>query len=108
MAAWYVLAALGLYHAAPGSQAWQLSSPVFEHAVVRTGSRRFRIEATGTSSRNRYIQSAALGRRTFSRTWLPSSRVRRGGVLRLRMGATPNRAWGTGAGAAPPSLSGSR
>jgi putative alpha-1,2-mannosidase len=104
MAAWYVVAALGLYHAAPGSQAWELSSPVFERAVIETGARKLTIEASGTSRLRGYIQSATLGGKDFSRTWLSSERMRRGGALRFTMGAQPNRDWGTGPGAAPPSV----
>lgn len=108
MSAWYVLAALGLYHAAPGSEAWQLSSPAFGKAIVRTGGRRLTVEAAGTSFVSRYVQSATLGGRPFSRTWLPSRRLRQGGVLHFDMGAVPNRQWGTGPDAAPPSLSATR
>jgi predicted alpha-1,2-mannosidase len=109
MSAWYVLAALGVYHAAPGSEAWELSSPAFERAIVHTGgARALTIAAHGASWLRRYVQSATLGRRPFSRTWLPSSTMHGGGALRFEMGARPNESWGTGRGAAPPSLSGSR
>ena len=105
MAAWYVLAALGIYHAAPGSQAWQLASPAFQHAVVRSGDRgqKLIIDADGSSQLNRYVQSATLGGKPFEKTWLQSD-VLRGARLRFSMDATPDKTWATGPGAAPPSL----
>jgi predicted alpha-1,2-mannosidase len=105
MAAWYVLAALGLYHAAPGSQAWLLSSPAFELAVVRVGGkRRLTIEGLGASRAFTYVQSASLDGKPFARTWLPSQTLHAGGRLRFELGALPNRSWGAAPGAAPPSV----
>lgn len=91
MAAWYVLAALGLYHAAPGSQVWQLSSPAFPKAVV---GRKLTIEAAGASRLNRYIQSATLDGRPFDRALLSSAKLHRGGRLAFVMGLRPNKSWG--------------
>jgi predicted alpha-1,2-mannosidase len=106
MAAWYVLAALGLYHAAPGGQAWQLSGPVFDHAVVRTGhGRRLVIDAPGSG---RYIRSATLDGRPFAKTWLPSRVLHRGARLAFAMARLPDKTWATAPDAAPPSLSDSR
>jgi predicted alpha-1,2-mannosidase len=103
MSAWYVLAALGLYHAAPGSQAWELSSPAFPHAVVQLGEgRKLRIDAPGASRLRRYIGSATLDGRPFERTWLPSSKLHSGGKLAFVMDALPDKSWATGPGAAPP------
>jgi predicted alpha-1,2-mannosidase len=103
MSAWYVLAALGLYHAAPGSQAWELSSPAFERAVVHVGGgRKFVIDAVGASRVGRYVQSATLGGKPFERTWLQSEQLHGGGWLRFVMGATPDKSWATGPEAAPP------
>jgi putative alpha-1,2-mannosidase len=105
MAAWYVLAALGMYHAAPGSEAWQLSSPAFERAVVKVGEgRKLVVEANGASRLRKYVQSATLDGKPFNRTWLPSRKVHAGGRLRFEMGVLPNRSWGTQPGAAPPGV----
>jgi predicted alpha-1,2-mannosidase len=92
MAAWYVLAALGLYHAAPGSQVWQLSGPAFPKAVI---GKTLTIHASGASRLNRYIQSATLDGKPFGRPFLSSEKVHRGGRLSFQMGARPNKSWGT-------------
>jgi predicted alpha-1,2-mannosidase len=104
MAAWYVLAALGLYHAAPGSQVWELSSPAFERAIVRLGGKRtLTIEGLGASRAGTYVQSARLDGRPFARTWLPSQKLHTGGRLGFELGVLPNPSWGAAPGAAPPS-----
>jgi putative alpha-1,2-mannosidase len=92
MSAWYVLAALGLYHAAPGSQVWELSSPAFPKAVI---GRKLTIRADGASRLNRYIQSATLGGKPFDRPRLGSGEIHGGGRLTFVMGPTPNKSWGT-------------
>ena len=103
MSAWYVLAALGIYHAAPGSQAWELSSPAFPRAVVHVGgNRKLTIEAAGASRLGRYVQSATLDGRPFERTWLESRDLYAGGKLGFVMGPAPNKSWATEADAAPP------
>jgi putative alpha-1,2-mannosidase len=103
MSAWYVLAALGLYHAAPGSQAWELSSPAFARAVVHVGGRRkLTIDAPGASRPRRYVQSATLDGKPFARTWLPSDKVHGGARLAFVMGAQPDKSWASGPEAAPP------
>jgi predicted alpha-1,2-mannosidase len=105
MAAWYVLASLGLYHAAPGSQAWEISSPAFPHTVVRIGKRKLTIEAPGASRLSKYIQSAQRNGKTLDKTWLSSPDLRKGGRIDYVMGLRPNKSWATSPNAAPPALS---
>src|SRR4051794_13276988 len=103
MAAWYVLAALGVYHAAPGSQAWELSSPAFPHAVIHVGGKRkLTIDAPGASRLRRYIQSATLDGKPFEQTWLPSQKLHAGGRLAFVLGSTPDKSWSAAPEAAPP------
>jgi putative alpha-1,2-mannosidase len=87
-----VLAALGLYHAAPGSQVWQLSGPAFPNAVI---AKKLTIRASRASRLNRYIQSATLDGKPFGSPFLSSEQVHRGGRLNFEMGARPNKSWGT-------------
>jgi len=106
MSAWYVLAALGIYHVAPGVDAWELSSPAFPSVVVHEGSsRRLRIDAPGASKLEPYVHGVRLNGAPISRTFLTSCELRGGGVLGFALGALPDRSWGAGAGAVPPSAS---
>lgn len=107
MSAWYVLAALGIYHVTPGVPAYELSSSVFDSVVIHPGAqgRTFTIRAPGSSTLTPYISSAALDAKPFERTYLTTCELRRGGTLDQTLAAEPNRAWASSPAAAPPSLS---
>jgi putative alpha-1,2-mannosidase len=105
MSAWYVLAALGLYHAAPGSASWQLSSPAFSHVEVRRPGRPVTIDAPGASSASAFIDAATLGGRPLDRAWLSSCELLGGAQLAFTLAPSAGSEWATGPGAAPPSLS---
>ena len=104
MSAWYVLAALGIYHVAPGVDAWEISSPAFAEAVVHQGpGRGLRITAPGAGNLKPYVHGVRLDGRPVHRTFLTTCQLRSGGRLAFSLGAAPDRTWGTGPGAAPPS-----
>ncbi|MEA2273249.1 MAG: hypothetical protein QOI98_1957, partial [Solirubrobacteraceae bacterium] len=106
MSAWYVLASLGIYHAAPGSNAWEVSSPAFARAVVKRGTQGpLTIEAPGATSQVPYIHGANLDGVRLDRTYLSACELQSARTLAYTLSATPDKSWGTGAGAAPPSLS---
>lgn len=108
MSAWYVLAAVGLYQAQPGFDAWELSSPLFSSVVVRgdgTGRPRLTITAAGAGPADEYVAAATLSGRPLTRDWLTVNQVGSGRALALTLRPTPSR-WATGPDAAPPSLSG--
>jgi putative alpha-1,2-mannosidase len=99
-AAWYVLAAVGLYPVAPGDLRYQLSSPLFDRITLRLDppARKpvlFVIETHGNSEKALYIQSATLNGQPFARPWLTWEEIVSGGTLVLEMGETPSE-WGVG------------
>ena len=100
MSAWYVLSALGIYHAAPGVDAWELSSPAFPSVKLRG----LRIDAPGASPVRPYVHAVALNGKPVDRTYLTTCQLDAGGRLSYTLGATADRSWGTGAEAAPPSV----
>jgi predicted alpha-1,2-mannosidase len=103
MAGWYVLQALGIYRAAPGVDAWELSSPMFPRATVNGGGSHLRIEAAGASNAKPYVHGLTLNGAPVTRTFLTTCQLRAGGALNFSLGALPDHKWGTGQGAAPPS-----
>ena len=105
MSAWYVLAALGLYHAAPGVDAWELNSPAFPQIVLGRGRQALRIDAPGAGDARPYVRALSLNGAPVARTYLTSCQLRQGGALDFSLGALPDKSWGTGPGAAPPSES---
>lgn len=105
MSAWYVLAALGLYPAAPGTDTLILGSPLFPHARLRlAGGKVLRVKAPGASNATAYVRRLSLRGRCVGRPWLRWSRLARGGTLRFRLSKRPNRAWGASGSDVPPSF----
>ena len=107
MSAWYVLAALGLYHAVPGTPAWELSGPAFPTASVVVGPRssdRLLVRAPGASPTAPYIAGATLGGHPLKRTYVTTCELTAQRTLAFSVSPVAT-GWATGPGAAPPSAS---
>lgn len=103
MSAWYVFNAAGFYPFCPGSPNYLLGSPLFEETVIQLGAgRSFTVRARHNNAANRYIQSARLNGKSFSKVWLSHQTLIKGGVLELEMGPKPNPSWGSNPEDAPP------
>ena len=106
MSAWYVFAALGLYPGIPGVGGFCLNSPLFPSATIHLGNGQVvRILGEEASAANPYIQTLRLDDRPYQSTWLPYEVLSRGVTLQFKLGATPNKAWGSRPEDAPPSFS---
>ncbi|WP_220388736.1 GH92 family glycosyl hydrolase [[Flexibacter] sp. ATCC 35208] len=90
MSAWYVLAAIGIHPVCPGDTRQEITSPVFDKAVIGN----FTIKATHNSPENIYIQSARLNGKPFNQCHIDYKDIVKGGVLELVMGPSPNEQWG--------------
>ena len=95
MSAWYILAACGLYPVCPGETRYEISSPLFEQITIQVGEgKTFSIQAHHNSPENRYIQSAKLNGKAYTKCHLDYQDIRNGGLLELEMGPNPNKNWG--------------
>ncbi|MFF2463024.1 GH92 family glycosyl hydrolase [Streptomyces mirabilis] len=108
MSAWNVLSSIGIFPVQPGYDTWGLSTPVFERVDLTLDRRYYprgalTIKATGTSDRDRYIQSARVDGSSYGRTYLTTESLRGLRALSFTVGAEPSD-WGTSADAAPPAL----
>ncbi|MGG7662879.1 GH92 family glycosyl hydrolase [Dyadobacter sp. BHUBP1] len=105
MSAWLAFSMMGFYPVAPGTDQYVLGSPVFEEISIETGKkRRFTVKVKGVSDNARYIQSATLNGKPFTRTYITHGELLKGGSLVLQMGDRPNREWGVQAADMPFSL----
>ncbi|MYW91274.1 glycoside hydrolase family 92 protein [Amycolatopsis rubida] len=87
MSAWYVFGALGIYPRTPGSGEMLLSSPLFPHAEVRSGSGAV-LTITGLGS-GKYVRSAWRDGKP-QRDWkAPASLTRYGGRLDFVLSPSP-------------------
>jgi predicted alpha-1,2-mannosidase len=128
LSSWYVLGALGLYPAVPGTDVLAIGSPLFGRATVRlAGGRQLRILASASRrsggnrsthagphvvplalARTPYIQSMRFNGNAYARPWTTFCALARGATLAYRLGARPVRAWGSSAAALPPSFGAGR
>jgi predicted alpha-1,2-mannosidase len=108
MSAWYVFAALGLYPTDPARPAYELAAPLFPKAVVHLEApypiSSFTVEAPNTSAANIYLRGLQVGGQTWPKPWLTQADIARGKTLKYTLGAEPDKGWGTGKEARPPSL----
>jgi len=99
----YVWNALGMYPVIPGVGGLALGTPLFPRAMVRLGNGgTLEILANGEGF---YVQSVRLNGKPYPSTWLPlpvlTAAANR---LEFQLGTVPNKQWGTGANAVPPSF----
>ena len=99
-----VFSSLGFYPVTPGFPVYNIGSPIFSDIKVKVGNGKiFHIIAKNCSEQNKYIQSATLNGKPLDRPWISHEDVVNGATLVLVMGSRPNKEWGSGVDAAPPS-----
>ncbi len=95
MSAWYVLSALGFYQVTPGLPFYTIGTPLFKEARINLeNGKTFIIKAPAVSAKNLYIQSASLGGKPHTQSYLKHEDLMRGGTLEFAMGDKPNMMWG--------------
>ncbi|MEO8777453.1 MAG: GH92 family glycosyl hydrolase [Rhodanobacter sp.] len=102
---WYALSAMGFYPVDPSSPDYILGSPIFDQVSLRMSNGKvFEIIARNNSEANRYIQSATLNGKPWTKPWFSHTDIAEGATLVLTMGPKPNKAWGANRADAPPSM----
>ena len=97
MSAFVVFSMMGFYPVTPGIPEYAVGSPVFDRIVIHLeNGRTFTVVAENNSGNNLYIQTASLNGRPLERPFISHSDIMDGGSLVLKMGARPNKSWGTG------------
>lgn len=96
LSAFVVFSMMGFYPTIPGMPVYNIGSPVFKKLTLRLpNSVQFTVLAEDASAENIYIQSAKLNGKPLERAWLKHSEIVEGGILEFKMGAKPNRSWGS-------------
>jgi predicted alpha-1,2-mannosidase len=103
MSAWYVMSALGLYPAVPGTDVLALGAPQFAHVVLHLARGDVVLDAPGAPAAP-YVGGLTVNGTASSRPWLSFSRIAGGAALRFRMATAPVPAWGAAPADAPPSF----
>lgn len=86
---------------------YEITSPLFSKTTIHLNSRYYPggTFTIATEGKGIYIQQASLNGKLLERPWLLHETLVKGGVLKLTMGSTPNRSWGSRLEDAPPSMS---
>jgi putative alpha-1,2-mannosidase len=104
MSAYYVFSAMGFYPVTAGLPYYVIGSPLFDKVSINLDNgKTFTVVAQNNSAENKYIQSATLNGQPYNRTYFSHEDIVSGGELVLVMGNRPNKSWGVGADAVPPS-----
>jgi predicted alpha-1,2-mannosidase len=102
----YVFGALGFYPVNPALPDYIIGSPIFNKETIHLGNGRdLVIIAKHNSEKNIYIQSATLNGKPWNKPWFSQSDIADGGTFVFKMGAKPNKNWGSAPEDAPPSMS---
>ena len=96
LSAFVVFSSMGFYPVTPGQPIFNIASPIFtEVSVLLQNNKRFRIVAKNSDRQNKYIQSALLNGKPWSKPWFSWDEIKDGGELMLSMGSRPNYNWGS-------------
>lgn len=109
MSAWYVLGALGLSPAVPGTGVLALSGPLFPHATLTlAGGRTVELTAPQAARGNPYINAVTVDGKPYNSTWLAFDRLTQSKHTRIAftLSGSAAQSWGTGAQSPPPSYGG--
>lgn len=90
MSAWYLFSALGFYPVAPGSDRYQLGSPVVKTASIKLeNGKTLSIEAVDQSDKNVYVKKVLLDGQPLSRRFLNHGELINGGKIVFFMADKP-------------------
>jgi len=89
--AWYVFSAMGFYPVTPGSDQYVLGAPLFKKITMKLeNGKEVVINAAENNAENKYIQSASLNGKEYSKNWLSHSELMKGARIDFKMGDKPN------------------
>lgn len=96
ISAWYIMSAMGFYPVLPGEPSYALGSPIFDQTTTHLeNGKKFVIRVQNGSDKNRYIQSATLNGKSYTKSWFDHQEIVNGGEFVFEMGDEPNYGWGT-------------
>ena len=82
MSAWYIFSALGFYPVTPGSDEYQVGSPIINNALITLeNGKQFRIIVQNQSEKNKFIKSIKLNGKLLPGTVIKHSDIMNGGEM---------------------------
>jgi predicted alpha-1,2-mannosidase len=92
MSAWYVLSSLGIYAVSPGSDVYQLTTPLFNEAKIHLeNGNTFKIVAQPQSPEHIYIKSITLNGKIINKNYITHQDIIKGGTLTFELSDSPQK-----------------
>jgi predicted alpha-1,2-mannosidase len=104
MSSWWVLGALGIYPAVPGTDVLALGSPLFRQARLRLGRGVLQITAPRAARGRPYVRRMEIDGRRWKKPWLRFRSLARGGQINFDLSGRANPRFGRGVAQGPPSF----
>ena len=96
ISAWYIISSMGFYPLLPGEPIYVIGSPIFDKITINLeNGKKFIVRAKNVSDKNKYIQSATLNGKAYTKSWFNHQEIVKGGEFVFEMGENPNYKWGT-------------
>ncbi len=93
MSAFAAFTAMGFYTVTPGSDRYDLGSPIFDKVeIALPNGKTFTINAQGAAGKAKYIQAAELNGKALEVPYFTHAQMMEGGELTLTMSERPNKA----------------
>lgn len=106
MTSFVVFSMMGFYPVTPGLPMYVIGSPMFENVSIQLeNGKTFTVKCEHYAPDHKYIQSAKLNGKEWTKSWFTHEELMNGGTLELVMGKNPNKAWGADPKDCPPSFS---
>jgi predicted alpha-1,2-mannosidase len=96
LSSWYLFSALGFYPVCPGSDLYQIGSPLFKEVTIKTNKEIYPggqliLKTVNDSDRNVYVQSLLIDGLDYKKAFLDHDTLVYGKTLVFRMGSQPDR-----------------
>ncbi|WP_142684043.1 GH92 family glycosyl hydrolase [Chitinophaga polysaccharea] len=103
---WYIFSALGFYPVCPATDQYVLGAPLFKKATLHLqNGKNFIIKTTDNDVMNRYVRSVQLNGKAYHKNWISYNELQKGGSMKVKMSAVPDKSRGTDKSAYPYSFS---
>jgi predicted alpha-1,2-mannosidase len=104
--AWYVFSALGFYPVTPGTDQYVFGSPLFNKVTLGfENGNKLTVESPENNRDNIYVRDITLNNKKLDRNYITHSELTKGGKLRFKMSASPEKNRGTNESSYPYSMS---
>jgi len=86
MSAWFIFSSLGFYPLAPGSDRYDIGSPLVEKATISLeNGKTFTIEVINQGAQNVFVKKVLLNNKILDRKWITHDEIMAGGKLTFYM-----------------------